>query len=135
MMMERWDPAGGEALVNQAAVAGDSCVVYFLAMLWYHRNPADPKALVVLHGINGGPSQVDSRWENHGLPPLRHSVLWDLEVIAYRLWLPDRGIDPPGLLVDDTHVCTWAECRRYGDETFIIRYCSAGCRISHEYDL
>ena len=106
MMMERWDPAGGEALVNQAAVAGDSCAVYFLAMLWYRRNLADPEALVVLHGISGGPSQVDGPWENHGQPSLCHSVLRDLEVIAYWLWLPDRDIDPPGLLVDDTHICT-----------------------------
>jgi hypothetical protein len=79
MMMERRDPAGGEALVNQAAVTGDSCAVYFLAMLRYRRIPADPEALVVLHGISGGPSQVD------GQQPLCHSVLRDLEVIAYRL--------------------------------------------------
>ena len=85
MMMERWDLAGGQALVNQAAVAGDSCAAYFLVMLQYRRNPADPEALVVLHTISGGPSQVDGRWENRGLPGLRHSVLQDLEVIAYRL--------------------------------------------------
>ena len=59
MMMERRDLAGGQALVNQAAVAGDTCAAYFLAMLRYRRNPADPKALVVLHTISGGPSQVD----------------------------------------------------------------------------
>jgi len=101
-------------------------------MLRYHRNPADPEALVVLHTISGGPSQVDGRWENRGLPGLRHSVQRDLEIIASQLWLSDRDID---LLVDDTHVCTWAEWRCYGDGTFIIRYCSAGCRIRHEYDL
>ena len=132
MMMERRDLTGRQALVNQAAVAGDSCTAYFLAMLWYRRNPANPKALVVPHTISGGPSQVDGRWENHGLPGLRHSVQRDLEIIASLLWLPGRDVD---LLVADTHVCTWAECRRYGDGTFIIRYCSAGCRIRHEYDL
>ena len=106
MMMERRDLAGGQALINQAAVAGDSCAAYFLAMLRYRRNPADPEALVVLHTISGGPSQVVGRCENRGLPGLRHSVQRDLEIIASRLWLPDRDVD---LLVDDTHVCTWAE--------------------------
>ena len=117
MMMERQDLAGGQALVNQAAIVGDSCVAYFLAMLWYCRNPTDPEALVVLHTISGGPSQVDGRWENRGLPGLCHSVQRDLEIIASRLWLLHRNIY---LDVDDTHVCTWAECRRYGDGTFII---------------
>ena len=78
-------------------------------MLRYRQNPADSEGLVVLHTISGGPSQVDGRWENRGLPPLHYSVLRDLEVIAYRLWLPDRDVDTPGLLVDNTHVCTWAE--------------------------
>ena len=59
MMMERRDPADGQALVNQTAITGDSCAAYFLAMLRYHRNPLDPEVLVVLHGISGGPSQVD----------------------------------------------------------------------------
>ena len=36
MLMTRRDRAAGLALVNQAAVAGDSGAVYFLAMLWYH---------------------------------------------------------------------------------------------------
>ena len=106
MMMEQWDLAGGQALVNQAAVVGDSCAAYILAMLRYCRNPADPEALVVLHTISGGPSQVDGRWENRGLSGLRHSVQRDLEIIASWLWLPDRDVD---LLVDDTHVCTWAK--------------------------
>ena len=101
-------------------------------MLWYRRNPADPEVLVVSHTISGGPLQVDGRWENRSLPELRHSVQRDLEIIASWLWLPDRDVD---LLVADTHVCTWVECRRYGDGTFIIRYCSAGCRIRHEYEL
>ena len=82
MMMERQDLAGGQALVNQAVVAGDSCAAYFLAMLRYCRNSADSEELVVLHTISGGPSQVDGRWENRDLPPLRHSVQQDLEVIA-----------------------------------------------------
>jgi hypothetical protein len=55
-LMTWWDPAAGLALVNQAAIAGDSDVAYFLAMLRYRSNPEDHKALVVLHGIRGSPS-------------------------------------------------------------------------------
>ena len=74
MMMERRDVAGRQALINQVVVAGDSCAAYFLAMLRYRRNPADSDALVVLHTISGGPSQVVGRCENRVLPGLRHSV-------------------------------------------------------------
>ena len=56
MMMEWRELVGRQALVNQATVAGDSCAAYFLAMLWYRRNHADPEALVVLQTISGGPS-------------------------------------------------------------------------------
>ena len=56
MMMEWRELVGGQALVNQAVVAGDSCVAYFLAMLRYRRNLADSDALVVLHTISSGPS-------------------------------------------------------------------------------
>ena len=84
-MMEQRDLAGGQALVNQAIVTGDSCTAYFLAMLRYRRNPVDPETLVVLHIISGGLSQVHSRWENRGLLGLRHSVQRDLKIIASRL--------------------------------------------------
>ena len=135
MLMMLRDPAGGLALVNQAAVVGDSGVAYFLVMLWYRWNPTDPEVLVLLHKISSDPSQIYGRWENHSLPPLRYSVRRDLDVIAYWLWLSDHDVDPPGLLVEDTHVCTWAECRRWWDASCFIQYCSAGCRIRHEYDL
>ena len=104
-------------------------------MLWYRWNPTDPEVLVLLHKISSDPSQIYGRWENHSLPPLRYSVRRDLDVIAYWLWLSDHDVDPPGLLVEDTHVCTWAECRRWWDASCFIQYCSAGCRIRHEYDL
>ena len=39
MMLERRDLAGGQALVNQAAVTGDSCAAYFLVMLQYRQTP------------------------------------------------------------------------------------------------
>jgi hypothetical protein len=43
-MMERRDPAGMQALINQAAVAGDSCAAYFLVMLRYSRNSVESVA-------------------------------------------------------------------------------------------
>ena len=132
MMMEWRDLTGGQALVNQAAVTRDSCAGVLLGDATVPSEPRGPQSAGHLHTISGGPSQVDGRWENCGLPGLRHSVQRDLEIIASRLWLPDHDID---LLVDDTHVCTWAECKRNGDGTFIIRYCSAGCCIHHEYDV
>jgi hypothetical protein len=43
------------------------------------------------------------------------------------------------LTVDDPHVYTWEECRRYGldDGSWprLIRYCNTECRIRHEFDL
>ena len=129
MLMTRRDRASGLALVNQAAVAGDS-----IAML--RSNPADHEGLALLHGISGGPSLRDGRWENHGLSLLRYLVWRDLHTIAYRLWLPDHEVDPLGLLVEDPYVCTWAQCRHWGDaRSCIIRYCSTECRIRHEFDL
>jgi hypothetical protein len=132
-LMTRRDPAIGLVQVNQAAVAGDSGAAYFLAMLRYRQNPKDPEALALLQGISGGPSLAHGRWENHGLKRLRYLVWRDLCVIAQRLWLPDG--DDVDLCVEDPHVCTWAECRRWWDTTYIIRYCSAECRINHEYVL
>ena len=39
MVMERQDLTGGQALIKQAAVAGDSCAAYFLVMLQYRQTP------------------------------------------------------------------------------------------------
>ena len=97
-------------------------------MLRYRLNPADHEALALLHGISGGPSLRDGRWENHGPSLQRYLVRRDLHTIAY--------VDPSGLLVEDPHVCTWAQCRRWGDaRSCMIRYCSAECRIHHEFNL
>ena len=122
------------SLVNQAAVAGDSGAAYFMAMLRYRSNPADLEALALLQGISGGPSLPGGWWENRGLARLRVFVRDDLHIIAHRFWLPHRD-DPPELLVEDPHVCTWAECRRFRDNISwprLIRYCSAECRIRHD---
>ena len=67
MLMTRRDHGVGLALVNQATVAGDSVAAYFLVMLRYRSNPSHHEALALLHGISGGPSLRDGRWENHGL--------------------------------------------------------------------
>jgi hypothetical protein len=41
------------------------------------------------------------------------------------------------LPVQNPHICIWtAGCRRYGPDTKgFIHYCSAECRIRHEFDL
>jgi hypothetical protein len=41
------------------------------------------------------------------------------------------------LPVQNPHICIWeAGCWRYGSDTKeIIHYCSAECRIRHEFDL
>ena len=74
MMMERRISPAGRRSSTKPLSLGTPARAYFLAILRYRRNPTDPEALVVLHTISGGPSQVDGRWENRGLPPLRHSV-------------------------------------------------------------
>jgi hypothetical protein len=38
---------------QQDDVAGESSVAYFVAMLQYHSNPADPEALALLQGMSG----------------------------------------------------------------------------------
>jgi len=82
MLMTRRDHAAGLVLVNQATVVGDFGAAYFLATLQYHSNPADHEALALLHGISGGPSLRDSRWENRRLSVQRYWVRRDLHTIA-----------------------------------------------------
>jgi hypothetical protein len=54
-------------------------------------------------------------------------------------WLDDGNDDNDISLlpVQNPHICIWeAGCRRYGPDTKeIIHYCSAECRIRHEFDL
>jgi hypothetical protein len=131
------DPVG-QALINQAAEAGDDGAAYFKAMLRYRANPADPEALAIIKNRISGGELPDGRWDNHGLERLRTCIRKDLNIIAYRFRLhyPE---DTPELLVDDPHVCIWEECRRYGPQQnncpLLIRYCSPECRIRHEFDL
>jgi hypothetical protein len=57
----RWrNPDKGLKLVWDAAIE-DSGAKYFLMMLKYRCNPADPKAMAMLHEISGGLSPLDGR--------------------------------------------------------------------------
>jgi hypothetical protein len=108
-------------------------------MLKYHCNPSDPEAMALLQEISGCPSPPDGRWKNHNLWRLRYLVKQDLDNIAWLYWLDDGDDDNniPLLPVQNPHICIWeAGCRRYGPDTKeIIHYCSAECRICHEFNL
>jgi hypothetical protein len=138
-LMRRRNPDKGLKLIGDAAAAEDSGAKYFLAMLKYHCNPADPEAMALLQEISGGPSPPDSRWKNHNLRRLRYLVKQDLDNIAWLYCLDDDGDDDdiPLLPVQTLHICIWeAGCRRYGpDNKEIIHCCSAECCIRHEFDL
>jgi hypothetical protein len=76
--------------------------------------------------------------EEPQLAALRYLVKQDIDNIASWYWLDDGDDDNiPLLPVQNPHICIWAAgCRRYGPDTKeIIHYCSAVCRIRHEFDL
>jgi hypothetical protein len=72
-LMRRRNPDKGLKLIGDTP-AEDSDAKYFLAMLKYHCNPADPEAMALLQEISGGPSPPDGRWKNHNLQRLRYLV-------------------------------------------------------------
>jgi hypothetical protein len=72
-LMRRQNPDKGLKLIGDAA-AEDFGAKYFLAMLKYRCNPADPEAMALLQEINGGPSPPNGRWKNHNLRWLRYLV-------------------------------------------------------------
>jgi hypothetical protein len=136
-LMMRWNPDKGPKLIRYAA-AEDSGAKYFLVMLKYRCNPADPGAMVLLQEISGSLSPPDDRWKNHNLRRLRYLVKQDLDNIAWWHWLDDdNDNDIPLLPFQNPHICIWAMgCRRYGPDTKeIIHYYSFECRIRHEFDL
>jgi hypothetical protein len=136
----RWrNPDKGLKLIGDAVAAEDSGTKYFLVMMKYRCNPADPEAMALLQEISGGPSPPDGGWKNHNLQKLRYLVKQDLDNIAWWYWLDDGDDDddiplPP---IQNPHICIWeAGCGRYGpDAKEIIHYCSVECRIRHEFDL
>jgi hypothetical protein len=56
--MRQRNPSKVLKLIGDAA-AKNSSVTYFLAMLKYRCNPADPEAIALLQEISGGPSPPD----------------------------------------------------------------------------
>jgi hypothetical protein len=138
-LMRHQNPDKGLKLIGDAAAAEDSGAKYFLAILKYRCNPADPEAMALLQKISGSPSPPDGRWKNHNLRWLRYLVKQDLDNIAWFYWLDDGDDDDdiPLLPVQNPHICIWeVRCRSYGSDTKeIIHYCSTECRIRHEFDL
>jgi hypothetical protein len=117
-LIRRRNPDKGLKLIGDAA-AEDSGAKYFLGMLKYRCNPADPEAMALLQKISGGPSPPDGRWKNHNLRRLRYLVKQDLDNIAWWYWLDDGDhYDIPLLPIQNPHICIWeAGCRRYGPDT------------------
>jgi hypothetical protein len=133
--MRRRNPDKGLKLIGDAN-AEDSSAKYLLVMLKYRCNSADPVSMALLQKINGGLSPPGGRWKNHNLRRLRYLVKQDLDNIAWWYWLDD-GDDILLLPVQNPHICIWAAgcwCYRL-DTKEIIHYCSAECRIRHEFDL
>jgi hypothetical protein len=73
-LMRRRKPDKGLKLIGDATTAEASGVKYFLAMLKYRCNPADPEAMALLQEISGGPSPPDGRWKSHNLRRLHYLV-------------------------------------------------------------
>jgi hypothetical protein len=105
-LMRQRNPDKGLKLIRDAA-AEDSDAKYFLVMLKYRCNPADPEAMALLQEISAGPSPPDGRWKNHNLRwRLRYLVKQDLDNIAWWYWLDDGdGDDIPLLPVQNPHIC------------------------------
>jgi hypothetical protein len=96
-LMRRRNPDKGLKLIRDAA-AEDSGAKYFLAMLKYRCNLADPEAMALLQEISGGLSPPDGRWKNPNLRRLRYLVKQDLDNIASWYWLDDSDDDDIPLL-------------------------------------
>jgi hypothetical protein len=91
--MRRRNPDKGLKLTRHAAATEDSGAKYFLVMLKYSCNPADPEAMALLQEISGGLSPPDSRWKNHNLRRLRYLIKQDIDNIVWLYWLDDGDDD------------------------------------------
>jgi hypothetical protein len=136
-LMRRRNPDNGLKLIGDAAPAEDSGAKYFLAMLKCRCNLADPEAMALLQEISGGPSPPDGQWKNDNLRRLRYLV---------RISTTLRGCTGLMTATMTTFRCCPSriptsafEKRDVGatrpDTKEIIHYCSAECRIRHEFDL
>jgi hypothetical protein len=81
-LMRRRNRDKGLKVIGDVA-AEDSGAKYFLAMLKYRCNPADPEAMALLQEISGGSSPPDGRWKNHNLRRLCYLVKQDLDNIVW----------------------------------------------------
>jgi hypothetical protein len=81
-LMRRRNPDKGLKLIGDATATKDSGAKYFLAMLKYCCNTADPEAMALLQEISGSTSPPGDRWKNHNLWRLRYLVKQDLDNIA-----------------------------------------------------
>jgi hypothetical protein len=72
-LMRRRNPDKGLKLIGDAG-AEDSGAKYFIAMLKYRCNLADPEAMALLQEISSDTSPPDGRWKNHNLRRLRYLV-------------------------------------------------------------
>jgi hypothetical protein len=81
-LMRRRNPDKGLKLIGDAT-AEDSGAKYFLAMLKYRCNPADPEAMALLQEISGSPLPPDGRWKNPNLQRQRYLVKQDLDNITW----------------------------------------------------
>jgi hypothetical protein len=72
-LMRRQNPDKGLKLIGDAA-AEDSGAKYFLVMLKYCCNPADPEAMALLQKISSDPSPPDGPWKNHNLRRLHYLI-------------------------------------------------------------
>jgi hypothetical protein len=98
-------------LIGDAA-AEDFGAKYFLEMLKYRCNPADPEAMALLQEISGGPSPPDGRWKNHNLRLLCYLSKQDLDNNVWWYWLDNNDDDILLLPVKNPHICIWeAGCR------------------------
>jgi hypothetical protein len=80
-LMRRRNPDKGLKFIGDAT-AEDSGAKYFLAMLKYRCNPANPEAMALLQEISGGLSPPDGWWKNPNLRRLRYLVKQELDNIA-----------------------------------------------------
>jgi hypothetical protein len=92
-LMKRRNPDKCLKLIRDVAAAKDFGAKYFLAMLKYRCNPADPETMALLEEISSSPSPPDGRWKNHNLWRLRYLVKRDLNNIAWWYWLDDGDDD------------------------------------------